>query len=189
MTIPRTPYRRATRILAVLLLLAGVGVIAAYAGRDQISEIVVPPAENSTPVPAAVSISPEEQAFYGYAGARLRALTAEAAVLVKLGDERSRNLVELQVRGDRVIELADQIDTFIAENTIPARFMLAVDLYRTGVEAARTGISNAKSAVLRFDWDAVATALESFENGTNQLQTTYIMLRDIVGDAATPAGA
>jgi hypothetical protein len=187
MMILRASRRRAPGIIAVLLLIVGVGLLIGYAGRDTIEEIVVSAAERGTPMAAPVAASPAERSFYSYVGARLRALNAESAELARLGDERSRNLMELQVRSDRVIELADQIDAYIAATGVPPRFSLAVEKYQSGILDVRTGIDDAKSAVLRLDWDAVAVALDLFENGTNQLDATYRLMRDIVSGGTAVA--
>jgi hypothetical protein len=181
----RSLHRRLIFIVAAVLFIVGAGLYFASAGRNELEEIAVPPAQSGTPMPTAAAVSSDERAFYEYVGARLRAMSAESQELIKLGNERSRNVVELQVRSNRVIGLADQIDEYIESRTPPARFVPAVAQYEAGVQLIRSGIADAKSAVLRFDWDAVATALDVFENGTNQLDTAFQMMRDSVGADGT----
>jgi hypothetical protein len=171
------------------LLLGSIGLAIAYSGRERIEERLVPLAPAGTPVPAVAAVTDEEEAFYKFVGARLRAITAESTVLAQLGEERSRNVVELQVRSDRVLELCDQIDDYLAANPVPTRFETAVATYRSGSVTLRTGIDDAKSSILRFDWDGVAAALDRFEEGTNQLQTSYELMRDSVSGGTPTAAA
>ncbi len=171
------------RLILVILLGSGAAV---FFERDRITEVVVPPAVEGTPVPIVAQVSEEERAYYEYVGGRLRALTAEAAALAKLGDERSRNLVELQVRRDRVKLIADQIDAYVEKTPLPPRFTLAMTDYREGMTALRSGMEESTSAFLRFDWDAVASGLVTFKSGAAQLDSAYLQLREIVAGKSTP---
>ena len=175
------------RLVAALVIVLLLGSVAAVLfEREQLADVVVPPAVEGTPVPIVAQVTNDERAYYEFVGGRLRALTAEAAALAKLGNERSRNIVELQVRRDRVTLIADQIDAFVETTALPPRFSTAMTDYDVGMVALRSGMEEATSAFFRFDWDAVATGLVTFERGAAQLDSAYLQLRSIVAGESTP---
>lgn len=179
------PPRSSVAVLLVLLTV-GSGVFAAYAVRERIEEMVAAPAENEVRPATPIAMSPEERAFYEHVGPRLQAMVAESSVLVALGRERSRNLVELQVRSDRVTPLASEIDEYIVNNPSPRRLQEAVSIYHAAVVELRAGIGTAQSGFFTFDWDAVAVGLEMFERGATRLNAASSMLRDAVTSSGTP---
>lgn len=183
--------RRRVSIIAVAVALLVAGAIAAYASRGRIEEAVAPPAPAASPLPQAVAMTPEEAAFYRFVGARLGALTGESVKLQQLGEARSRNLVELRVRADRIDQISGQIDDYLAAGPIPPRFGLAIDRYRAGIDIARAGVAATRTAFTRFDWDGVAAGLDTFERGVGDLDAAYAELREAAGltPAATPAAA
>lgn len=168
-------------ILAIALVFAW------QAGRQDIEELVVQPASNETVLPTAQAVSPEERAFYDFVGPRLRSMTAEARELNRMGQERSRDLIGLQVRSDRVFKLAAEVDEYVAARPVPPRFAGAVAQFQAAVAAMRTGSDQARSAFLRFDWNAIAAGLATFGTGADELDAAYAQLRATVGAPATPS--
>jgi hypothetical protein len=187
MGIERFVSRRGFRPLLIpillFLLLAGVLVTS----RADIERRVAPPADTGASVPAAVTLTPEEQAFYDYVGPRLSHLAAEADALAGLGQERSRNLIELQVRSDRVSRISDEIASYVTNVPIPARFAGAMAEYDSGVAALRTGMEDARTAFFGFDWEALGAALDRFTVGADRIARADRMLDAAVGIALPAA--
>jgi hypothetical protein len=146
------------------------------------------PVDPGTPKPASVALTADERDFYDYVGPRLRAVTAESEALVSLGKERSRNILELRRRGDRVNEIAAQIDTRVDTSGVPDRFTVAMDHYRTGIDAVRKAEAAARAALISFDWDAIARAVDVMDRGTQELQRARGELETLAGvnNGATP---
>lgn len=176
------------RALFLIALLIVVGGAAAFAARDRIVEIAVAPAPVGASLPTAVALTAEDDAFYRFVGTRLRALTAESSKLVALGESRSRNVVELQARANRIDDISAQIDGYLEATPIPSRFGGVVASYRSGIAAMRSGIAATKSAFLRFDWDGVAAGLKTFETGVAQVASAFGLLQRAAGVApGTPS--
>jgi hypothetical protein len=173
--------------VAAALLVIGLAI--AYVGRDRIEELMVGPAPSGTPVPADVALSSDEREFYDFVGPRMQTLTAEAQVLDTMGKERSRNLVELQVRSERVTSLLDELDGYLVRNPAPSRMQSVVDAYHEAAANLRSGMKDARAAVLKFDWNEVAKGLDLFSQGTDKLSTANDLLRTLVGKSATPVPA
>jgi hypothetical protein len=186
---PRRSHRRRGALAASVLLLIVLGLVIAIVNQDAIEELLVDPAPAGTPRPAAPAATAEERAMYDYVAPRLAALTAEADQLEQMGRERSRNLAQLQVRSDRVSQLADEIDSFLASNPVPPRLQPAIDRYRAAIAELRAGMQASRAAVFRFDWDAVAAGLDVFSDGTDELKAVLVMFQELVAGDATPAAA
>lgn len=183
----RHSSRRRAALALVFLALIGSGLVIASLNRDSIEERLVEPAAVATPLPAQPQVSLEERALYQFFAPRLAALIAEADQLETLGRERSRNLVQLQVRSDRVAKLADDIDAYLAANVSPARLQPMIDRYRLAIEQVRAGMADSRAAITRFDWDGVASALDQFAGGVASLQVVLGDLQAAVSGDATPA--
>lgn len=182
--IPRLRGRaRSFVLLVVVVVIAGGSV---FAGRGRLIDVAVAPAPAGTPLPTAVALTTDEDAFYRYVGTRLRALTAESAKLAALGEGRSRNVLELQARANRIDDLSGQIDRYLAATPIPARFEAAVASYRAGIAVMRKGMDATKTAFSRFNWDGVAAGLATFETGNAQVEQGFWLLQQAAGLA--PAG-
>jgi hypothetical protein len=186
---PRRSSRRRGAIALLIAALVGLGLVIAFANREGIEERVVEPAPPATPFPAAPEVSSEERALYQFVAPRLAGLIAEADALEALGRERSRNLVELQVRSDRVNNLADDIDAYLAAHAAPPRLQPLIDQYTVAIEQVRSGMLASRSAFTRFDWDAVAAGLDQFSAGVTELRSVLAGLQATIGGSATPAAA
>lgn len=185
---PRRSHRRRGALAFVVTLLIVLGLLFAVS-QDEIKELVVDPAPAGTPLPAPAVTSAEERALYDYVAPRLAAMTAEAALLEQMGRERSRNLVQLQVRTDRVNQLAVEIDSFLATYAVPPRLQPAIDRYVDAVADLRAGMQASRAAVFRFDWDAVAAGLDVFAGGVDELNGVLATLQDLIVGNATPSVA
>lgn len=104
------------------------------------------------PVPTASDqLSSQERAFYDFVAPRLRELSAQARELARLGEAKSRDLFAIRAHGDRLNELGDELDAFLAANGTPARFG-GVDVgYRDGIDLTRRAMQEAQRGFLTFD--------------------------------------
>jgi hypothetical protein len=173
--------RRRIPTAALVFLVLMLGVTVAFAARNRIEDVAIAPAPAGTALPTAAALSPADDAFYRYVGARMRALSAESAKLVELGEARSRNVMELQIRANRIDQISGQIDDYLATSPVPPRFQPALDRYTAAVAIMRAGIAATKSAFFAFDWDGVAAGLATFEQGTSQLDSSYRLLQEAAG--------
>jgi hypothetical protein len=165
-------------VAALLLLILGG---AAWWKRDDLIGETIDP---GTPPPAARSLNVEETAFYAYVAPRLRVVSAEAQELAALGRARSRNLVELQRRGERVGDASRQIDEYVVAHGVPSRFTAAQERYTSGIAAVRRAIEESRSAFVTFDWDRVARAVQVMESGADNLR---LATEELEGAAGHPA--
>lgn len=168
-------------IAALASLVLVLGGVTWWKWDDLVGETIDP----GTPMPAAPSLTVEEAAFYGYVAPRLRAVAAEAQELAALGREKSRNIVELRRRGDRIDEVSGQIDEYVAVHGVPVRFSSANDEYGTGMMDVRQAIEESRAAFVSFDWDRVARAVVVMESGADDLARASDDLELAAGKSAT----
>jgi hypothetical protein len=160
--------------VAIVLVLAG----ATWWKQDALFGEEVDP---GTPVPAAPNLTLEETAFYEYVAPRLRAVTAEAQKLAELGRAKSRNVIELQRRGDRVNDISREIDDWVAMRPVPGVFAPAMQRYSSGIAAVRKATEESRSAFVTFDWDRVARAVVIMEKGADDLTSAVQALEQTAG--------
>lgn len=141
-----------------------------------------------TPVPPGVILSAEERDFYDYVAPRLRALAAESRLLAEMGRARNRDLLELQQRGARVDEVAEQIEGYVAAHETPPRFVRSMAFFGRGAAGVRRAIAEARAGFTSFDWDRVGRAVDLFEQGADDLRAASDDLQRAVGaePSATP---
>jgi hypothetical protein len=178
--------KRAVRLaLVAVVSVAAIAAVLAWQRDAWFGE----PMHAGTPPPPALGLPPEDQAFYAYVGPRLRDLAAESERLAELGREKSRNLIELQRRGDRVTELGKQIDAYASAHPVPASFANAYTRYQAGIAAVRRAMDQTRAAFARFDWNRVAQAVTIMERGASNLSTAAQLLEAAAGAPlpSTPA--
>jgi hypothetical protein len=164
-------------IAAIALMLAGV----VWWQQDALVGEEVDP---GTPLPAAPNLTKEELAFYEYVAPRLRAVTAEAQKLAELGRGKSRNVIELQRRGDRIGDISQQIDDYMTARPVPVVFAPGMQRYSVGIEAARRATEESRSAFVTFDWERVAKAVDVMETGAADLASAVRELEQAAGTSA-----
>jgi hypothetical protein len=131
-------------------------------------------------------LTEEEAAFYEYVAPRLRAVTAEAGKLAELGREKSRNVIELTRRGERINDISHEIDGYLAARPVPVAFSPAVGRYAVGIDEVRWATEESRAAFVTFDWDRVERAVEGMETGASALAAA---VRELEEAAGTTAGA
>jgi hypothetical protein len=171
---------RQTITIAALVFVAAL-IMVLTIGRDRIEELLAKPAPVSTPAEPEADLSGEEQAFYDAVVPRMLVVDAEAQVLAEMGREHSRNLLELQTRGDRVKTNAAQIDSYVTKHGVPPRFQQPFEQFFHGVTLLEQAMNESREGMLTFNWDEVADAIGIFEEGaetvalaTDQIQQLTI---------------
>jgi hypothetical protein len=150
--------------LAALALLGTVG-------RSWVEELLAEPAPTTSPIPIDKELSTQEQSFYNAVVPRMLVVAAEARMLAEMGKAKSRNILELQARGDRVKENASQIEMYAIEHGVPARFQSAYAQFSGGVELLDQAMNDSRQGMMTFDWDKVAASIGIFEAGAETVSS------------------
>jgi hypothetical protein len=161
--------RRGPRLIRIAIVVV-VAVIAAGAtvwaiGGDWRGD----PLDPGTPLPASTQLSASDRTFYDALAPKFRSIATESQELSKLGKEKSRNLIELERRSNRVDSIAAEVNAYLATHPTPAIFAKPVQRYRAGVAAVQQGISQSRAAFTTFNWSEVAKAVEIGARGADNL--------------------
>src|SRR5262245_42655377 len=156
--------RRSKKIVVPMVLVAAAFIAALLTfGRSEFEEIVAKPAPAGTPVDVSLALTHGEQAFYHAIVPRMLKVSAEAQVLNKMGQEKSRNVLELQTRGNRIDAETAAINAYIAKNSVPPRFQNAMSTFEQGVSDLKSAMSNSKKGMVTFNWNLVAQQVAVFD--------------------------
>jgi hypothetical protein len=179
----RLRKRKSLALAAVFFLVAvaGLGIFT----RNRIENIVAKPAPAGTPVSPLIELTAEEATFYDYVAPRMLKFSAEAEVLAQLGESKSRNIVELQTRGNRIDEYAGQISSYIASHPVPSRFAVPTREFFLGVDELQSAMENSKRGMITFDWNLVAAQIKVFEHGSAMVRNATNHIQIDAG-SATP---
>jgi hypothetical protein len=173
--------KRFIALLTAFFLVAVVGL--GMSERARIGEIVAKPAPVGTPIPLATGMSAEELSFYDFVVARMLKVSAEAQILAELGREKSRNIVELQTRGDRVDSYESEITDYISNHGVPGRFAAPMREFLRGVTDLQRAMADSKRGMMMFDWDLVAAQIAVFERGANTVKSATDQIQARAGQA------
>ena len=143
--------------------------------------------EVGTPPAAAPELTAEELAYYEYVAPRLRELAAQARELAHLGEEKSRNLLEIQARGRRLDELIDEVAAYGRDHGIPARFAGVAAGFAEGARLTRRAMDESQAGFRTFAWDRVAAAVPIFLDGADRLEAAAVELEQVGGAGSPPA--
>jgi hypothetical protein len=146
-------------------------------GRTWIEDLLVEPARSSQPAEVGADLTTEEQAFYDAVVPKMQVVGAEASVLVEMGRAHSRNILELQARGNRVNENAAKVSSYANQHGVPARFMPAYAQFAEGIQLLKTAMDNSRQGMLTFDWDKVAASISVFEAGEKAVNLATIQIQ------------
>jgi hypothetical protein len=152
-------------------------------GRSWVEELLAEPAPTSPPVPLDIELSAQEQSFYNAVVPRMLVVVAEASTLAEMGRAHSRNILELQARGDRVKENASQIEKYAIEHGVPARFQSAYAQFSDGVELLDQAMNDSRQGMLTLDWDKVAASLGVFEAGAETVSSATEKIQNSTAEA------
>ena len=165
-------------LAAVALALVIVGAMAALIAPDEIGNRVAPPV-TVVSVVGSGTLSPDEQAYADGLRPYLDVLVGEGRALEKLGQERSRNIVELSLRMDRYRTAAHDIEQYIQGRSTPPRLAGLVTELRQRIDQSLAAIDASVAAIRRFDWNALGQTVDDFS----------LAVDDIARLAGTPVPA
>ena len=162
---PATRKRR--QVIAAILLVALVA-LGAFNAPSRIENRLAPRATIESLTGGGVR-TPEEQTYLDGLKPFLDVLVGEGRALEKLGNERSRNIVELSVRMDRYRTAAKQIDQYIRDAPAPSGLTQFVSELREQIAMSLSAIDASVTAVRQFDWDALGKSVDGFSKAVEQI--------------------
>lgn len=161
-------------VLVALLLLGAVGV-----WRFTVTDIHIDEA-----APAADSLSVDERTYYEYVAPRLDRLIAEVDDVVVMVDQKSRDIIELTVHGERIEALTDQILTFSSENGVPERFESVHQLIEDGTRTVTYTFDEARTALRTFNFSEMTSLVPKFNQAAVLLHTAQDEMLALSGATA-----
>jgi len=174
--------------LVALLAVAAVGCLAVGAAYLLGKGFMAPSIEAGTPLPSVPELATDERAYYDFVAPRLRELSAQTHALGDAAASKSRNLLDIQNRGDRVKTLVREINGYADRVGTPPRFTDVSVAYRAGAENALVAMREAQQGFLRLDWDRVASAVPTFGEGSAQLDAAVSEIERAGGQATGSIG-
>lgn len=145
------------RFAAFATVLALLGIVSTGAVRFWSNE-----AEIGAPSVSTEDLTAEERAYVEFVEPRLTALSTESAGLAALGQARSQDAVALLQGQRRVEALISDIVTFTDAYGVPPRFRSSAAEFTRGAREARQSIREARSALVRLDWQRLESGVEQF---------------------------
>jgi hypothetical protein len=180
--------RRFALVVLAGVALAGFG--AAFSlGSDRVQDALVPPADVALPTGAAPSLTGEGSRLYETISRPMRVAAAESTLLAELGEARSRNVIEIRTRTERLSDALAEIDRALETEPIPEVYQPVVSEYREAAAAVRATIADAGQAFASFDFPALREAVAGFRKGADALVSTTRELDAVAGIATPPAEA
>ena len=159
-------------------MLVGIVTLAALIAPGEIGNRVAPPVTVISDIGSG-TLSPDEQTYANGLRPYLDVLVGEGRALEKLGQERSRNIVELSLRMDRYRTAARDIKQYIEGRAIPSGLAGLVTQLRQRIDDSLAAIDASVAAIQRFDWNALGKTVDDFS----------LAVDDIARMAGTPVPA
>jgi hypothetical protein len=159
-------------------MLVGIVTLAALIAPGEIGNRVAPPVTVISDIGSG-TLSPDEQTYANGLRPYLDVLVGEGRALEKLGQERSRNIVELSLRMDRYRTAARDIEQYIEGRAIPPGLAGLVTQLRQRIDDSLAAIDASVAAIQRFDWNALGKTVDDFS----------LAVDDIARMAGTPVPA
>jgi len=140
------------------------------------------------PVLPGTSMSPDDRVYVEFVYPRLAELVDETTVVTALVREKSRNVLELNRRGNRITDLASEITVFGNKHDIPKRFALVDGDIRDGMTLETGAIDKARQALVRFRFDSISVLVPEFASGRDKLSGALADLNKAIDGQATSWG-
>ncbi len=167
---------RALAVVVLLMVLGALVILITGGGETRLQ----------TPVSPAASLGADERGYVEFVFPRLEELVDETTAVTALVRDRSRNVLELNRRGNRISILASEITTFGDEHGIPKRYAVVDANIREGMTAANGTITKARRALVRFQFDSIPALVPEFAAGRDKLSSALADLKREIDDQATP---
>lgn len=176
--LPSTPVSSSRWPLLVLLGVLAFGMV----GLVQVTmeDITLPQAAQATS-----DLSVDEKAYYDFVEPRLARLSDEVSAVAEMVDGKSRNIVDLTVRGHRIetltIEILEQGDT----SGVPERFSSAHENIRQASQVINASFDEARAALRKFNFSNMTTLAAQFHRATDVLTLAH---EELVALVTSPVG-
>lgn len=175
--LPSTPAASPSRwpfaALIGILLLGIVGIV-----NVTIDDIVLDAA-----APASQTLSIDEKAYYDFVEPRLARLSEEVNAVAEMVDGKSRDIIDLTVRGDRISTLTAEILEHGETTGVPERFAGIHRNITQGAEVVTATFDEARASLRTFNFSNMTTLVPQFHRAADILTTAH---RDLVGMATGP---
>ncbi len=179
---PRTSLLTYSLVLVALLIVGAIGI-----SRFTVTDIDI---DDAAPAPDSLSV--DERTYYEYVAPRLDRLVEEVDDVVVMVDQKSRDIIELTVHGERIEALTNQILTFAEENGVPERFESAHNLITDGTDTVAYTFEEARTALRTFNFSGMTTLVPKFNEAAVTLHTARDEMLALSGvsavrDSSVPA--
>ncbi|HET8524159.1 MAG TPA: hypothetical protein VFL82_13070 [Thermomicrobiales bacterium] len=164
-------------ILIGSLVIVALLIVLGLLNTGTLQNRLVAPAKITARSSPAGGLTGQERAYYQYVQPRLMTVDAESRKLADLGRQKSRNLLEIETRGNRVTKAAGEIDTYVTDHGVPPKFARSYESYQQGVENVRAAMKTARAALFSFNFDQVPAAVAQFDAGTLALDQALLQLQ------------
>lgn len=152
-------------IVPLLILVVAIGVLSA---PDSVENRIVPPATVASEIGNG-QLSADEQAYVAGLQPYLAVLVGEGRALERLGQSRSRNIVELSVRMDRYRSAAADIKQYVDEHPTPTRLTSFVGQLQRQIADSLQAIDASIDAIRQFDWEALGGTVDDFSEAIDSI--------------------
>jgi hypothetical protein len=156
-------------------------IVIGLVNTDRVQNRLVAPAKITASSSPAAGLTAQERTYYEYMQPRLVTVDAESRKLADLGRHKSRNLLEIETRGNRVTKAAGEIDTYVGDHGVPLKFARSYESYQEGIENVRAAMKTARAALFSFKFDQVPAAVAQFDAGTLALDHALLQLQQESG--------
>lgn len=164
-------------ILVALLLLGAIGIM-----RVTVEDIALRSA-----APAGSALSVDEKTYYEFVEPRLARLVQEVDAVSEMVQGKSRDIIDLTVRGDRIETLSAEIIEHGDANGVPERFAGVHEEFRRGSTIVGATFDEARTALRTFNFSNMTTLVPQFHQAAMLLQQAHDHLVAIVGVPAAIA--
>jgi hypothetical protein len=165
----RVMARRSSVVLLLVITTAGVALVPLATGPGGTSD------------PAKVS-------FAEFMEPRLAALLGSSQEVEHLVSGRSRNILALRAKSERIDAIIEQVDGFVEDRQLTSDEQLVVDRYRAGTTQMQTAIAAAYAAISRFEFSGIPAMIPVFSDGVRQIESALDMLRTVNGTGSSYTG-
>ena len=111
----------------------------------------------------------DEQAYLDGLKPYLDILIGEGRELQTMGNNRSRNIIELSLRMDRYRAAANNINQYVADIPMPSRLSEYVTEMQREIAASVKAIDASVDAFRHFDWDALGESVSAFSEAIDRI--------------------
>jgi len=129
----------------------------------------------------AVGLAEDESAYYEFVAPRLDRLVEEVDGVVVMVQNRSRDILELTISGNRIEALSDQIEEFGATNGVPDAFAEIHQQIVSATDTTSYTFDQARESLRTFNFSNMSNLVIDFETAANELHAAQDQLESFAG--------